>query len=60
MAGWAFDEHWPGIDNCVHARVILGDNIALDGLGTSWEERVELPIKLNQTLINDSLSQAFG
>jgi hypothetical protein len=60
MAGWAIDEHRRGIDNPEHARVILEDDVALDGLGTSWEERVELPIKLNQTLINDSLNQGFG
>jgi hypothetical protein len=60
MARWAVDEHWRGIDNPEHGRVILKDDVALDGLGTLWEERVELPTKLNQTLINDSLSQGFG
>jgi hypothetical protein len=60
MAGWAVDEHWRGIDNTEHPRVILEDNVAPDGVGTSWEERVELPIKLNQTLMNDSLNQGFG
>jgi hypothetical protein len=32
MAGWAVDEHWRGIDNPEHARVILEDDVAVDGL----------------------------
>jgi hypothetical protein len=35
MPGWEVDEHWRGIDNAENARVILEDDVAMDGLGTS-------------------------
>jgi hypothetical protein len=35
MAGWAVDERWRGIDSSEHARVILENDVVLDGLGIS-------------------------